>query len=595
MSSKSEKRDRVLELPEIISGMLVLFVVLWEACFEPLANGQVAKDFFINGTNLILTGLVGFNTLSVFIHFIAEACRKRMPGRFLWWQLLIGIAASLVFYGEICNSLPRNIYHISLALCFMIGVFSLVNILALLRVRRSTPLHQRKRESSPAGLFFISMVVFVIVSTLILLTPGATREPVSLVDALFTCASAVSITGLTTLDVGHTFTTWGQLVILANIQVGAVGVMTFSYFVLLLVGKNLVMRDRTTFSSLLDQQGVNVVPALIKAVIFTTVIVEAIGAVVLWAQWKGDPLIPQQNLVFCSIFHSVSAFCNAGITLFPNNMATAGLAHSYGVQGVMMILTALGTLGFSVYLEALTRLGRRLRGQRNPVRWSTSTWLNVRAMVVIVIIGSVIMALLGIFEPSARHSGAAANFWEALWNTTGRSAGFNIADISDCGPAYQLFICFQMFVGGNPAGTGGGVFAPVFALCTLEVLRVLRSEHDVVIHGRRIHRSVVERAMSTVVLAGGWIALMFLLLVLLEPTFATQGKGLLQLFFVEVSAFTTAGYSICDVAELSSASKILLCLNMLFGRVGLFTFMLIFIRKRDPAPYRFPETRLPLS
>lgn len=595
MSSKREKRDRVLELPEIISGMLVLFVVLWEACFEPLANGKVAKDFFINGTNLILTGLVGFNTLSVFIHFIAEACRKRMPGRFLWWQLLIGIAASLVFYGEICNFLSRDIYRISLALCFMIGVFSLVNILALLRVRRSTPLHQRKHESSPAGLFFISMVVFVIVSTLILLTPGATREPVSLVDALFTCASAVSITGLTTLDVGHTFTTWGQLVILANIQVGAVGVMTFSYFVLLLVGKNLVMRDRTTFSSLLDQQGVNVVPSLIKAVIFTTVVVEAAGAVALWAQWKGDPLIPQHNLVFCSIFHSVSAFCNAGITLFPDNMATVGLAHSYGVQGVMMVMTVLGTLGFSVYLEALTRLGRRLRGQRNPVRWSTSTWLNVRAMAVIVIFGSVIMALLGIFEPSARHYDAAADCWEALWNTIGRSAGFTITDISDCGPAYQLFICFQMFVGGNPAGTGGGVLAPVFALCMLEVLRVLRSEHDVVIHERRIHRSVVERAMATVVLAGGWIALMFLLFILLEPTIAAQDKGLLQLFFAEVSAFTTTGYSICNIAELSSASKILLCLNMLFGRVGLFTFMLIFIRKRDPAPYRFPETRLPLS
>lgn len=595
MSSKSEKRNRVLELPEIISGMLVLFVVLWEACFEPLARGQVAKNFFINGTNLILTGLVGFNTLSVFIHFAAEVCRRRMPRRFLWVQLVVGSAASLFFYGEIRELIAHDIYWVSLALCFMIGGFSLINILTLRRARRSTPLHRRKREWSPASLFLTSMIAFVIVSTLILLTPGATREPISPIDALFTCASAISITGLTTLDIGHTFTTWGQLIILINIQVGAVGVMTFSYFVLLLVGKNLVMRDRTTFSSLLDQEGVNVVPALIKAVIFTTIIVEAIGAVALWMQWKGDPLIPQDGLVFSSVFHSVSAFCNAGITLFPNNMATVGLAHSYGVQGVMMGMTVLGTLGFSVYLEALTRMGRRLRGLHNPVRWSTATWLNVRAMALIVLIGTVVMGLLGIFEPSAHHAQVGGNLWEALWNTIGRSAGFTISDISDFGPAYQLFICLQMFIGGNPAGTGGGVFAPVFALCVLEVLRVLRSEHDVVIHGRRIHRAVVERAISTVVLAGTWIFLMFMVLLLLEPTFAGSGKGILQLFFVEVSAFTTTGYSLCNVAELSAASKILLCMNMLFGRVGMFTFMLIFIHKREPAPFRFPETRLPLS
>ncbi len=595
MTGRRERTNRTLELPEIISGMLVLFVVLWEACFENMASGQVARHVFLEGTHLILCGLVWFNTLVVLIHFVSELLRRRAPSRFLWWQLLVGLVASFVFSGGVWHFLPGQAYLVSLLLSAVMGCFSFVNIAAYWREQRRGPVRGREEAWSPAVIFFTSMVAFVLVSTLILLTPGAAHRPLSFVDAFFTCASATSITGLTCVDVGSTFTPLGKLVVLMDIQVGAMGVMTFSYFVLLLLGKRLTVRDSTNLSTLMDQVGVNIVPSLLRAVFFVTISSELVGAVLLYGLWQGAPGIPQQHLWFFALFHSVSAFCNAGISLLPESMAGQYEAQAWGVQLVMMALVLAGTLGFGVYLEGLTRLRVYLKGRRNPLRWSTHSWLVIRMTVILVLAGGVGLALLGAFEPSGHARSADFNLWEGVWNAVGRSAGFNLTELSDYGPVYHLYLCLLMFVGGNPTGTGGGVFAPVFALCVLEVLRVLRGQQDVELHSRRIARSTVERAMATVVLSIFWIVVTVMILFLLEPKLAASEHGAIELLFLEVSAYTTTGFALSDPADLSAFSKLLIALNMLFGRVGMFTFMLIFIRQKEPSPLRFPETRLPLN
>lgn len=572
-----------------------MLVVLWEACFSGLATGASELIKFLESTHLLLCAVVWFNTLTVLIHFFSKLIHRERPGRFLWWQLAVGLAASYVFYGGIWKVLPAEFFRVSIVLSFVIGIFSCITIVALWK-ERSRQTHPRsKSDWSPAVIFFTWMIVFIIISTMLLLTPGATKEPISFTDAFFTCASAISITGLTCVDVASTFTPLGKIVLLIDIQIGAIGVMTFSYFVLLMVGKQLAVRDRVAISSLLDQQGVNVIPALIKAVIFITFSVELIGAGILYMLWKGAPGVPQDNLWFLALFHAVSAFCNAGISLFPQNMAEACVAHDKAVQGIMMLLTLAGTLGFGVYLEALTRLRNRLTGKRNPIRWHTHSWLVVRITLIVMGVGTVGLALLAALEPSAHLQSADYDLWESLWNTIGRSAGFTITDISTYGQGYHLFLCLLMFVGGNPAGTGGGVFAPVVALCILEVLRVLRGQQDLELHGRRIARNTVERAMATVVLSTFWIFAGTMLLTLAEPTIAQSVNGTIKLLFLEISAYTTTGYSIVNPAELSDFSKFFISANMIFGRVGMFTFMLIFIKQKEPSPLRYPETRLPLT
>ena len=584
-----------MEYPEIISGLMAMLVVLWEACFSGLATGSSELIKFLESTHLLLCAVVWFNTLTVLLHFISKLIHKESPGRFLWWQLGVGLTTSFVFYGGIWEVLPAAFFRVSIVLSFVIGIFSCITIGALWQERAKQTRTRNKSNWSPAVIFFTWMIVFILISTLLLLTPGATKEPISFTDAFFTCASAISITGLTCVDVASTFTPLGKVVLLIDIQIGAMGVMTFSYFVLLMVGKQLAVRDRVAISSLLDQQGVNVIPALIKAVMFITFSVEAIGACILYLLWKDTPGVPQDNLWFLAMFHAISAFCNAGISLFPQNMAEACVAHDKAIQGVMMLLTLAGTLGFSVYLEALTRLRNRLTGKRNPIRWHTHSWLVVRVTLIVMGVGTIGLALLAAFEPSAHLQSADYDLWESLWNTIGRSAGFTITDISTYGQGYQLFLCLLMFVGGNPAGTGGGVFAPVVALCVLEVLRVLRGQQDLEIHGRRIARNTVERAMATVVLSTFWIFASTMLLTLAEPTIAQSVNGTIKLIFLEISAYTTTGFSICNPGDLSDFSKFFISANMIFGRVGMFTFMLIFIKQKEPSPLRYPETRLPLT
>lgn len=591
--SHEEEHSRALELPEIVSGLLVMLVVLWQVCFAEVAEDSFHPIAYTQAAQYLLSSLVWFNTLVVFIHMLRRWFRRRKSGRFLRLQLAVGVMASLVFPAEIWTFLPMPDIRLTPVLGLVMGVFSFVNLRAYIRSNRSGSM--RGRHVNPASSFFTYMVALVLFSTALLLSPGATHEPISFVDAFFMSASATSITGLTTLDVTSTFTTFGKMVLLMDIQVGALGVMTFTYFVLMMVGKRLAVRDNVSVSSFLDQQGNSVVTPLLKAVGFVTIAAEAVGAACLYFLWQGQPGIPQMDVLGYAVFHSISAFCNAGITLFPENMATHYVSQAYAVQGVMMVLMFVGAIGFGVYLECITRIRQRLSGKRVQKRWSTHSWLVCRVTLITLLVGCVGMSLLGYLEPSHHTQNGGYGIWESLWNSIGRSAGFNLTDISDYGIVYKLFLCVMMFVGGNPAGTGGGVYAPVVAICVLEVLRVLRGVQDVEIHNRRIARNTVDRALATVLLSIFWIGATTMVVLLLEPALAAQKDGMLKVFFMEVSAFTTTGYDLGAVQEISWVSKFIVSLNMLFGRVGMFTCMLIFIRPKNPAPVRFPETRLPLS
>ncbi len=596
----SREHNRALELPEIISGVLVLLVVLWEACFMPVESGGGERQAFFNAAHLLLCSLVLFNALAVFIHVVTVIFRRHMPSRSLWTQLLVSLASGAAFLSSVWYEVPSEMYIVTLLLSFCVGGFAILNILSYWRERKLGPVKGRARPWSPAVVFFTGMVAFVTVSALILLTPGAAHEQLSFEDAFFMAASATSITGLSSINISEALTPLGKAVILADIQIGAIGVMTFSYFVLIMVGKKLALRDSMTLSGMLDQEGVQVVPSLVKAVIFVTLTVELLGALFFYFTWLGAEGIPQVNLWQRAAFLSISSFCNAGLLL--DSSYTCINAH-VGTQIAMLVLMFAGTLGFGLYLEGLTRLRRRLSGGRNPLLWSTHSWLVLRLTIIITLVGAFGLGILGCFEPSAaaaRNAGnglwdGVANFGIALWNSVGRSAGFTLADLGEYGVVYKLFLCFLMFVGGNPAGTGGGVYAPVFALCVLEVLRVLRGEPDVVLHSRRIARNTVERAMATVVLSMFWIVGTTMLLLLLEPAIAAQEGGLLRLLFEEVSAYTTTGYSLGVTAEISPLSQFLISANMIFGRIGMFTFMMIFIRQREASPVKFPVTRLPLN
>lgn len=580
-------------MAEMISGVLVLLVVVWKACFEKQAT-QYIPDVPANLTYVMMSGLVWLNTLLVWSQLVIAWTRKTWGNRYLWRQGLVGVLASAVCAGTLDGDVPSWAYMVSMVLSFVLGCFALANLRAYLRNRRRRPA-AIKSEWSPAFTFFAYMLGLVLFSTFVLMSEGATNEQVSLADAFFMSASATSITGLGTVDVSSVFTPLGKLMLLVDIQVGAVGVMTFTYFVLMMMGKRLAVRDTMSVSSFLDQEGVNIVPALMRSIFIVTLTAEAVGAICLYYLWQGTPGYTSMELWGHAIFHSVSAFCNAGLSTLPASMEQEGLTSCRSSQVVMMGLMLIGTLGFGLYLEAASRLKNRFLGKRSGKRWSTNSWMVVRVMFITMLVGTVALTLIAALEPSVHQQQDGFRFWEAMWNAIGRSAGFSLTDISDYGTVYHLMLSFLMFVGGNPAGTGGGVFATVFALCVLEVYRVLQGKQRVEIHGRCIAHSTVDRAMATVVLSIFWIVLTTLLLMFLEPGEAQKPHGVVRILFLEVSAYTTAGYELGALPYFSDLSKYIISINMIFGRVGMFTFMMLFIRQKEPTPVRLPETRLPLS
>ena len=592
LSSQRERHNRVLELPEIISGALVLFVLLWMVFFQG-SDWDDLHRHFIRGTYVMLSGLVWFNAVTVAAHFVRELVNRRSPGRLLWVQLVVVAASATLFILPYAGCLHAWLEWAHVCCCLGIGGFAVIRSYLHRRARHQSIVRGHASWWSPAVSFFTYMLALVFVSTLVMLTPGATHHPISLTQAFFSCASATSITGLDCVNMAQTFTMAGKVVLLIDIQVGAVGVMTFTYMVLLMLGRRLAVRDSMTMSGVLDQQGVNI-GSLLKTVFSVTLATELVGAAFLYFLWQDSPGIPQEHLLGYAIFHAVSAFCNAGITLFPDGMSHVGVLGNFGAQGVMIVMMLVGTLGFGVYLEILERIRAHLHHNRIPRRWSTHAWFVLRVTVVVLLVGTVVLSLLGMLEPSA-HAKGLYSVWEGFWNAVSRSAGFNLSDTDAFGPVYKLFMCVLMFVGGNPAGTGGGVYAPVVCLCLLEVWRVLRGQQDVEMHGRRIARSTIERAMATVVLSITWIVLTTMLLLLLEPEIAADPQGALRMLFLEVSAYTTTGFDLGVAPHLSPVSRCIVALNMLFGRVGMFTFMLIFIKQKDPAPLRYPETRLPLN
>ncbi|QAA64367.1 hypothetical protein C1O60_06415 [Akkermansia muciniphila] len=397
------------------------------------------------------------------------------------------------------------------------------------------------------------------------------------------------------LNVHEHFTNYGQTILLVLFQVGAFGIMTFTYFVSLMVGQGLSLRSKVTISNLLDEEGIAQVDRFIKNIIAVTFGVEALGAIGLYFSWRHVPGLEGDTLWWYAVFHSVSGFCNAGFSLFADNLATPGVAYNMGGQIIIMVMVLCGSLGFAMYLEIVRRARVALGWDaRNTVsrHWSTYSWLVVRMTAALVLGGGLILFLIKIIDGSLFTSADPWYWilWESLFNATARTAGFNISDMALNSAPYALFLGALMFIGGNPGSTTGGVHTTAFAVSCGEVARILQGKKDVVMHKRRIARNVVERAVITVILAGAWVGMMTTVMCFAEPRLSLE-----RLFFEVVSSFATVGFSWNVTPELSDAGKWIIVFNMIVGRVGMVAFVLAFMKQPTKSPLRYPETRLPLS
>ena len=420
---------------------------------------------------------------------------------------------------------------------------------------------------------------------LVLMIPAATLsgDSTGLLQALFTSTSAVSLTGLIVVDTPVYWSGFGQGVILGLIQIGGFGIMTIASLVGLVLADRIGLRGRLNAAAEVRTSGLGDVRSVVVGVVRTSVMIEGVVALCLAARFFLGYDESLGRALWLGIFHSVSAFNNAGFALFSDNMI--GFAADPWICVPLLIAVVLGGIGFPVLFEIARRVRARARGSRPHPRWSLHTRMTLTVTGVLLVLGPTVVML---FEWSRTLSGF--GFWGKMMVATfqgvmPRTAGFNSVDYADVDNATLLITDILMFIGGGSGGTAGGIKVTTFALLLFVILAEIRGDREVTVFDRRIDARVQRQAL-TVALIG--VALVVLPVITL---LAGTNFDLDVLLFEVVSAFATVGLSTGITAQLPGWGQVILIVLMYLGRIGSITLVSALAARDRGRRYTLPTER----
>ncbi len=415
--------------------------------------------------------------------------------------------------------------------------------------------------------------------TLAILLLNANSRPLTLVDALFTATSAVCVTGLTVVDTGKDLANASRLVLLLLIQLGGLGVMTATTALSLLMRERIGLRQRMFFAGGFGLDSPSGVIRLLIRILSLTFAIEAVAVFPLYWGFSRAGLSPEQSL-YNAVFHSVSAFCNAGFSLFPDNLE--GFSSSILVPGTVMVLVVLGGLGFIV-LSELKEMFRR------PGKISVHSRLVLFTTAGLVLFGTALL-LISEWNHSLGAMGGGWKLWNGLFSSiTPRTAGFDTVALSTFSSAGLFVVILLMIVGASPGSTGGGFKTTTLAVLLVSTWNVIRGRSEVHLWNRRISIRVIQRAITLIVLYLGTLGLGLMILALLEP-FPFR-----SLLFETASALGTVGLSLGITSGLSDAGKLVLVLLMFWGRVGIITFLYGLVKREARGKISYPDAEIPVG
>jgi trk system potassium uptake protein TrkH len=442
-------------------------------------------------------------------------------------------------------------------------------------------LFRRRRQFAPAQVLVLSFSALIVSGTLLLRLPvSAARENLTILDALFTATSAVCVTGLIVVDTPNDLTVFGQLVVLALIQLGGLGYMAITTVVGVALGRQLSLHERLTLQEALNVQTMEGLARFVLTVLKLTLAFELTAAVILTARWAGEYGLGQA--AYYGLFHAISAFNNAGFALFSDSLIR--FRGDWLVNIVITTLVICGGLGFVV----LTEIGR----VRTYRRFSTHTRLVITLTMAFIIVTTVLIWLIernnpGTLQPLGVGEALLASYFQAV---TPRTAGFNTLDIGAMQHASLFILILLMFIGAAPGGTGGGVKISTFSITVAVIWAMVRGTPEPTLLRRRVPPPLVARAFSICLI--GFLALNIVagLLLVLER------RELLPTLFETTSAFGTVGLSMGEagapvslVGHFSQAGKGLVIAMMFMGRIGPLTLAVAIARRRELARVRHPE------
>jgi len=547
------------------------------------------------------------------------------PGRGLLLALL-SLAISLLYLGEDLEKAwrsPSVVRHLrqrwlDLLVLGIVGLFGVERALLLLEPGAPGALHNlalyttvfyaaallklitRARRAvdflaqldlRPSQTIVASFLGAILVGSLILTLPQATVAGVGtpFVDALFMATSAVCVTGLVVLDIGTQYTLFGQLVILSLIQAGGLGIMTFAALTTAFAGRRLRIRDQVALQGTLDAEAIGNIRQTIRAIFVSTFLLEALGSLALFIRWRPETPDPWEA-AYWAAFHAISAFCNAGFSLFADSLVR--YAGDPAVVVTVTSLIILGGLGFPV-LANLTDVFRKTPVFRlqAPIRRGLGR-LTLHSKAALAVTGLLLLGTMGLLLVLEWGNTLAGRplpekiliaYFQAV---TPRTAGFNTVPIASLAPAGLFLLMLLMFIGGCPGSTAGGIKTTTVGVTVATLRAFLRNRERVELFERTIPQSLVNKATALTLVALGALALAIFGLTL------TESGSFISLAFEAVSAFGTVGLSMGITPSLSDAGKLIVSATMFVGRIGPLTLVLAMAERPAAAPITYPTDRV---
>lgn len=576
-----EKESLLNYLYRFFDIIVLLFIVFdFGYDFEENYNSP-----HVIGLILLSFGLLAFNAFKFFTYKYKSNKKVALANMILLTGILLTsggfLLLNLEFHIDYVLQKIKPILEGGLIFYFLIRLLVLVR-------------HIYDVYFNPAIVFVGSFIILALTGGFLLMLPSATTNGITFTNALFTATSAVCVTGLTVVDTANAFTIVGQSIILVLIQLGGIGILTFTSFFAFFFRGSSSFKEGLNTKDFIAQEGLRDVFRAALNVVMFTLSVEIIGALFIYSSVIDNSAIDHKFLF--SIFHSISAFCNAGFSILSNGMYDQAIRFDYYLQWVLMVMIILGGLGHNIVFNFYQKIKIYFieffekKIIHKKIRIITLNTQIVIYTTLILLIGGFIFLFISEYNNTLiEHQTTFGKITAAAFNAvTPRTAGFNAVDYTQMTVPSLLLIIFLMWIGGSPASTAGGIKTSTFALATLNIFSVASGKSRIQLFGRRISSESTSRAFAILCISLITIGISIVTLLLLEP----KDTPLLTVVFECFSAYSTVGLSLNFTPTITEPSKYVLIACMFIGRIGMLNLMVGLLRRMNHQFYEYPKENI---
>ena len=453
-----------------------------------------------------------------------------------------------------------------------------------------------KMAIHPAMVFILSFLLLILIGTLLLKLPNATTNGITWIDALFTSTSAVCVTGLIVVDTATVFTGMGKTIIMILFQIGGLGMMTFTSFFGFFFKGSQSLQSQLFLKDYINEDNISKVGSTLIKIILFTVVFELLMAGLIFILVEDSLFKSISEQAFFALFHSISAFCNAGFSTLTNGLYEPGYRLEYHVHLILAICIIVGGIGFPVivsYAQVVKRvcinwfniwMKKDSMYHHTPRIFNINTSLTTITTAILLVVGFVTYWIFEEQNTLAGLEGYGKIVTAFFGSVTPRTAGFNTVDMTQLAVPTVLIYLILMWIGASPGSTGGGLKTTTFAVAVLNAVSIAKGKDRVEVFNRQIDPETVRKAFAVMLLSFIVIGLGVFLVLFFNPEL-----DVLDVAFEVFSAFSTVGLSLGITAKLTTGSKLVISLIMFLGRVGTLTVLVAFIKKTRSLRYKYPQ------